>query len=87
MDESRGQDSDRRRWCAPATRSAATWDGNSAQGLVFDNRVTGTLQADNNIAMLDVVGNTVGATLQGQNNTMLVMGGMNTATQMTGRCN
>jgi YVTN family beta-propeller protein len=60
--------------------------GNSAAALVFDNRVTGQLQADSNTGPLDVVGNTVGTTLQCQNNTTLILGGNNTANQKQGQC-
>ena len=61
--------------------------GNCAEALVFDNQVTGALQANNNAGALDIVGNTVGTTLQCQNNTMLVMGGDNTVEHKTGQCN
>jgi YVTN family beta-propeller protein len=62
-------------------------DGNSASAQIFDNQVSGSLQANSNTGVLDVVGNAVGTTLQCQNNSMLVMGGNNTAGQITGQCN
>jgi hypothetical protein len=60
--------------------------GNSAEAQVVDNHVKGNRQADSNTGSLDVVTNTVGGTLQCQNNTTLILGGNNSAAQITGQC-